>query len=142
MHIVHATRITTKRCIKLRGVDNLKAHRHECLSSVSAYAVESHLQWVVITATCYLIKDSYAILQLRIQKIQPRSHDGATVCRRLSCMLSAISQHTAEERGRVSTSLLRQRDSRASTSILIQMNFTVVYVPNIFKRVRKISKSD
>jgi len=56
MHIVHATRITTKRSIKLRVVDNLKAYMHEWLSSESAYAVGSHLQWAV---TRYLIKDSF-----------------------------------------------------------------------------------
>jgi hypothetical protein len=57
-------------------------------------------------------------------------------------VLSAISQHTAEQCGRVSTSLLAQRDSNASTPVLTQMNFTVIYVANIFTSVRKIAKSE
>jgi hypothetical protein len=48
-------------------------------------------------------KTRFAIVQLWIQKTQPRSQDGATVCRRLSCVLSALSQHTAEQCGRIFT---------------------------------------
>jgi len=42
--------------------------------------------------------------------------DGSRAC----YQLSAISQHTAEQCGRVLTSLLAQRDSNASTSVFIQ----------------------
>ena len=36
MHIVHATRITTKPCIKLRGVDNLQARMPQQRISLSS----------------------------------------------------------------------------------------------------------